>query len=95
MTLIFLLIAIIVLLATPQDERSSAAVMLGVAGILVGLVGWVWAGVLFGGWGLWRIVRYIRWDWDWNRRRELKAAVFHRKLTRAELDYINKPGILL
>ena len=90
------LVVIIILLATPdEDARATAVMLVGVTVLLVSFAGWVWAGVLFGGWGLWRIIRYIRWDKDWKRRRELKAAGLNRQLTRDELDHLSKPESLL
>src|SRR5580693_5554414 len=90
------LVVIIILLATPDvDARATAVMLVGVAVLLVSVAGWVWAGVLFGGWGLWRIIRYVRWDKDWKRRRELKAAGLNRQLTKEELDHLSKPGTLL
>ena len=92
--ILFALIAIIVLLTTPQDERGPAVTMLGIAGTLVAFVGWIWAGDVRR-MGVWRIIRYVRWDEDWNGRRELKAALLKRQLMRAELDYLKTPGKLL
>lgn len=90
------LVVIIILLVTPdEDARATAVMLVGVTVLLVSFVGWFWAVVLLGGWGLWRIIRYVRWDKDWKRRRHLKAAGLNRQLTREELDHLNKPGMLL
>ncbi|HEY1659961.1 MAG TPA: hypothetical protein VGG14_16530 [Candidatus Sulfotelmatobacter sp.] len=90
------LVVIIILLATPNEDARATAVMLaGVTVLLVSVVGWGWAGVLLACWGLWRIIRYVRWDKDWRRRRHIKTAGLNRQLTKEELDYLNKPGMLL
>jgi hypothetical protein len=90
------LIVIIILLATPDvDARATAVMLVGITVLLVSVVGWVWTGVLLCGWGLWRIIRYVRWDKDWKRRRERKAAGLNRQLTREELDHLSGPETLL
>lgn len=86
------LVVIIILLATPdEDARATAVMLVGVTVLLVSVVGWAWAGILFGGWGLWRIICYVRWDKDWTRRRELNAAALKRQLTPDEVGFLNKP----